>query len=53
MALSVWHLNQEGLKLLVHKEMVIGLPKLKPKKEICGTCLSGKQHGESISKKSS
>lgn len=36
------HLNQEGLKLLAHKEMVVGLPMLKPSKEICATCLTGK-----------
>lgn len=46
------HLNQEGLKLLSHKEMVVGLPTLKPTKEICVVCLTGKQHRESISKKS-
>lgn len=47
------HLNQEGLKLLAHKKMVIGLPKLKPTKEICAVYLTGKQHRESMSKKSS
>jgi len=47
------HLNQEGLKLLAHKKMVIGLPILKATKEICAICLTGKQHRESMSKKTS
>lgn len=47
------HLNQEGLKLLTQKKMVIGLPTLKPTKEICAVCLTEKQHRESMSKKSS
>jgi hypothetical protein len=33
--------------------MVIGLPSLKSPKKICTTCLIGKQHRESIPKKSS
>ncbi|KAG7598707.1 Zinc finger CCHC-type superfamily [Arabidopsis suecica] len=47
------HLNQEALKLLSQKEMVIGLPNLKPTKEICAVCMVGKQHRASMSKKSS
>ncbi|KAG7557256.1 Reverse transcriptase RNA-dependent DNA polymerase [Arabidopsis suecica] len=47
------HLNQDGLKLLANKKMVIGLPNLKPTKEICSICLTGKQHREAMAKKSS
>lgn len=46
------HLNHHGLRMLSHKRMVVGLPCLKPTKEICTTCLVGKQHRESMSKKS-
>lgn len=47
------HLNQEGLKVLSQKKMVIGLPTLKPTKEICAVCMTGKQHRAPMSKKSS
>jgi len=37
------HLNYKGLNTLACKKMVIGLPLLKSLKEICTTCLIGKQ----------
>lgn len=46
-------LNYKGLNTLSGKKMVIGLPSLKSPKKICTTCLIGKQHRESIPKKSS
>lgn len=47
------HLNHDGLRMLAHRKMVVGLPNLKPTKELCTTCLTGKQHRESMPKKSS
>jgi len=46
------HLNFKGLETLANKQMVIGLPSLKPPKEICTTCLVGKQHRDTFSKQS-
>ena len=46
------HLNQNGLRMLADKRMVIGLPVLKPSKQICTTCLIGKQHREAMPKQS-
>ncbi|KAG7534720.1 GAG-pre-integrase domain [Arabidopsis thaliana x Arabidopsis arenosa] len=37
------HLNHDGIKMLAHKNMVIGLPALKNTKEKCQTCIIGKQ----------
>lgn len=47
------HLNYKGLNTLSGKKMVIGLPSLKSPKNICTTCLIGKQNREVIPKKSS
>ncbi|PNX74679.1 copia-type polyprotein, partial [Trifolium pratense] len=46
------HLNFKGLKVLNKKHMVKGLPELKDIEDKCGDCLSGKQHRDSIPKKS-
>lgn len=46
------HLNHKGLRTLSYKRMVVGLPSLKSTKEICTTCLIGKQHREFIPRKS-
>lgn len=46
------HLNHKGLKTLSYNKMVVGLSSQKLTKEICTTCLTGKQHRESIPKKS-
>lgn len=46
------HLNHKGLRTLFYKKMVIGLPSLSSPKEICTTCLTGKQHRESVQKMS-
>jgi len=46
------HLNFKGLYTLANKQMVIGLPSLKPPKEICTTCLVGKQHRDMFSEQS-
>ena len=47
------HLNFKGLSTLANKKMVIGLPFLKTPKDICTTCLMGKQHRDVIPKQSS
>ena len=47
------HLNFKGLSTLANKQMVIGLPFLKTPKDICTTCLIGKQHRDVIPKQSS
>lgn len=44
------HLSYKGLKTLVKKEMVKGLPELKEVSDICSKCMVGKQHREPISK---
>lgn len=46
------HLNYKGLKTLSYKKMVDGLPSLKTPEKLCTACLTGKQHRESIPKKS-
>lgn len=46
------HLSYKGLKTLVKKEMVKGLPDLKEVTDICYDCMMGKQHREAIPKKS-
>ena len=37
------HINFDCLKAMIQKELVIGIPKLSVEKEICGSCLLGKQ----------
>lgn len=37
------HVNVETMKLMANKELVVGLPKMTMEKEICGSCLRGKQ----------
>ena len=37
------HINSESLKGMIHKELVLDLPKLSIEKEVCGSCLVGKQ----------
>lgn len=48
------HLNNQGLKSLVEKNMVIGMPKLSHEGEeaICDICMRGKQNRDIIPKKS-
>ena len=48
------HLNNQGLRSLAEKEMVIGMPKLSQDAEeaVCDVCMRGKQNRESIPKKS-
>ncbi|KAG7544127.1 GAG-pre-integrase domain [Arabidopsis thaliana x Arabidopsis arenosa] len=57
--LQLWHrryghLNYKGLKMLQQQNMVRGLPQMKTSEEAekCVSCLVGKQHRESIPKKS-
>lgn len=45
------HLSYKGLKTLVKKEMVNGLPDLKEVTDMCFDCMMGKQHREAIPKK--
>lgn len=47
------HLNYESLRMLSQKNMVVGLPSLKPTKDICTVCLTGKHHKSFMPKKSS
>jgi len=47
------HLNFKGLSTLADKQMVMGLPSLKTSKNICTSCLGGKQHRDVIPKQSS
>ncbi|CAJ2647424.1 unnamed protein product [Trifolium pratense] len=47
------HLSFKGMNVLAHKEMVIGLPKLKQPKEECSNCMKGKQQRQNVPKKSS
>ncbi|CAJ2632965.1 unnamed protein product [Trifolium pratense] len=47
------HLSFKGMNMLAHKEMVIGLPKLKQPKEECSNCMKGKQQRQNVPKKSS
>ena len=46
------HLNFKGLRTLLYKEMVRGLPMLKALSKVCGDCMIGKQHQEAMPKKS-
>jgi hypothetical protein len=46
------HLNHKGLRTLAFKKMVIGLPVLKSPTELCTTCLSGKQHRDTMPRRS-
>lgn len=46
------HLSYESLQTLQNKEMVRGLPKLADSKTVCVDCLKGKQHRDSIPKRS-
>jgi len=47
------HLNFQGLCTLANKHLVTGLPPLKSPKEICTSCLTGKQHRDTIPRQSS
>ncbi|PNX58304.1 retrovirus-related Pol polyprotein from transposon TNT 1-94, partial [Trifolium pratense] len=47
------HLSFKGMSVLVQKEMVTGLPKLKQPNEECSNCMKGKQHRKNVPKKSS
>lgn len=47
------HLSYKGLKILQHKKMVNGLPQFSIKNVTCADCLNGKQHRDSIPKRSS
>jgi hypothetical protein len=46
------HLSYKGLRTLFYKKMVNGLPSVKIPKKLCTKCLTGKQHKESMPKKS-
>lgn len=46
------HLSYKGLETLFYKKMVNGLPSLKIPKKLCTKCLTGKQHRDSMLKKS-
>ncbi|KAL0313353.1 UNVERIFIED_CONTAM: Retrovirus-related Pol polyprotein from transposon TNT 1-94 [Sesamum radiatum] len=46
------HLNYKGLRILLNKEMVRGLPHLSTSNVTCNDCINGKQHRDPISKKS-
>lgn len=46
------HLNHKGLRTLACKKMVTGLPVLKSPKELCTTFLTGKQHRDTIPRRS-
>lgn len=46
------HLSFKELRTLLYKKMVSGLPSLKTSGKLCTTCLVGKQHRESIPKRS-
>ena len=46
------HLNFKGLRTLLHKNMVRGLPMLKASSKVCDDCMVGKQHREAMPKKS-
>ena len=37
------HINTEPMKIMINKELVLGIPKLNIDKETCTTCLRGKQ----------
>lgn len=46
------HLSYDGLKTLASKQIVNGLPTILVTQELCIHCLTGKQHQNSMSKKS-
>lgn len=46
------HLCYKGLKTLFNKKMVNGLPSLKITNKLCTKCLTGKQHRDSMPKRS-
>ncbi|KAL0416653.1 UNVERIFIED_CONTAM: Retrovirus-related Pol polyprotein from transposon TNT 1-94 [Sesamum latifolium] len=46
------HLSYKGLRTLLNKEMVRGLPQLSTSNVTCSDCINGKQHRDPISKKS-
>ncbi|KAJ8616926.1 hypothetical protein MRB53_013112 [Persea americana] len=46
------HLNFKGLRTLLYKGMVRGLPMLKASSKVCGDCMAGKQHRDAMPKKS-
>ncbi|CAL2262877.1 unnamed protein product [Prunus armeniaca] len=46
------HLNFKGLRTLLYKEMVRGLPMFKASSKVCDYCMVGKQHREALPKKS-
>lgn len=46
------HLSFKGLKTLVTKDMVIGLPALQENSELCNDCVVSKQHRDSFPKAS-
>ena len=37
------HMNYETMKSMISRELVIGIPQMTCEKEICGSCLLGKQ----------
>lgn len=37
------HINTENMKLMIERDLVTGIPKLKIEKELCASCLLGKQ----------
>ena len=45
---SIWHsrlghVNTETMKMMINKELVVGIPDIKVDKETCASCLCGKQ----------
>ena len=46
------HLSNDGLKTLASKQMVNGLPTISVPQDLCTHCLAGKQHRNTMSKKS-
>lgn len=37
------HIGVDSMKLMIQKELVLGIPQIDVEKEICGSCLRGKQ----------
>ena len=46
------HLSYDGLKTLVSKQLVNGLPSITTPQDLCTHCLAGKQHRHAMPKKS-
>ena len=44
------HINFESLKGMIQKDLVLGLPNINIEKEVCGSCLLGKQARHSFPK---